>query len=264
MASPEVLCVNTSLNLKKRDELVLSQLTEVHFIARGIHQRLPVFVPLEDLVHSGVLGLMEATEKYDSAKNVQFKTFAPFRIRGAILDSLRQLDRASRRLRTKSQRLNAASEQLSMRLGRHPTEEEMAHEVGVDLTALRKLAVILRSLELVDQRVGAGEDRTGSRDLIESAAADSEENPLVRCLRAEMKQKLAQAISNLSSREKRILSMYYFKQLTMRQIASIFDVRESRISQLHSTALAKLRAYFKALEIIVDSNTGTASAVASN
>jgi RNA polymerase sigma factor for flagellar operon FliA len=184
MSSPEVFRVNTSLNLEKRDELVLSQLTEVHFIARRIHQRLPVCVPLEDLVHSGVLGLLDATEKYDSTKNVQFKTFAHFRIRGAILDSLRQLDRASRRLRTKSQRLNAASEQLSMRLGRRPTEEEMAHEVGLDLTSLRKFAAILRSLEFVDRLVGSGEDRTESRDLIESAVADSEENPLVQYLRS--------------------------------------------------------------------------------
>jgi RNA polymerase sigma factor for flagellar operon FliA len=264
MASPEILRANNSLNLEKRDELVLGQMTEVHFIARRIHQRLPVFVPLEDLVHSGVLGLLDATEKYDSNRKVQFKTFAQFRIRGAILDSLRQLDRASRRLRAKAQRLNIASEQLSMRLGRQPTEDEMAHEVGLDLTALRNLAAILRSLESVDQRVGPGEDRTESRDLIEFAAADAEENPLVQYLRAEVKQQLAQAVNILSAREKRILSMYYFKQLTMQQIAVIFDVKKSKISQLHFIALAKLRAYFDAKEISVDSKTGNASAVVSN
>src|ERR1700686_168728 len=102
MTAPEVSTAHASLNLEERNELVMSQLPEGHFIARRIHGRLPVFVPLEDLVHSGVRRILEATEKYDSSKNLQFKTFAQFRIRGAILDSLEKPDRASRRLRTKS------------------------------------------------------------------------------------------------------------------------------------------------------------------
>jgi RNA polymerase sigma factor FliA len=264
MTAPEVSSAHTSLNLEERDELVMSQLAEVHFIARRIHERLPVFVLLEDLVHSGVLGLLEATEKYDSTKNVQFKTFAQFRIRGAILDSLRELDRASRRLRTKSRRLNTASEQLSMRLGRQPTEEEIAHEVGLDLTALRKLAITLRGLELVDRQAKSGEDRTETRDLIESAPADSKESPLAQCLRWEMEQQLAQAMSGLSPRERQILSMYYFEQLTMKEIASTLDVQNSRISQIHSAALAKLRVYLEAKEISEDIKTEIASVPGSN
>jgi RNA polymerase sigma factor for flagellar operon FliA len=259
MTSREVSYANASLNLETRDELVLSQLTEVHFIARRIHARLPVFIPLEDLVHSGVIGLLEATQKYDFTKNVQFKTFAQFRIRGAILDSLRELDRASRRLRTKSRRLNTASEQLSLRLGRQPSEEEIAREVGLDLTALRKLACTLRSLESVDRQFASGQDRTETRDLIESAPARSEESPLAQCLRSEMRQHLAQAMSNLSQREKQILSLHYFEQLTMQEIASILDVKNSRISQIHSAALAKLRAHLEAKETSEDGKTGIAS-----
>jgi RNA polymerase sigma factor FliA len=259
MTSPEVSCAQAALNLKQRDELVLSQLTEVQFIARRIHKRLPVFVPLEDLVHSGVLGLLEATEKYDSTKNVQFKTFAQFRIRGAILDSLRELDRASRRLRTKSQKLNGATEQLSLRLGRQATEEEIAHEVGLDLAALRKLASTLRSLESVDRQVASGEDRTETRDLIESAPANSEENPLAQCMRSEMRLHLAQAMSKLSQRERQILFLYYFEQLTMREISSIFDVKNSRISQIHSAALVKLRTHLEAKESSEETQTGIVS-----
>ena len=158
----------------------MSQLPEVHFIARRIHRQLPAFVPLEDLVHSGVLGLLEATQKYDSTTNVRFKTFAQFRIRGAILDSLRELDRASRRIRSKSRKLNTASETLALRLGRRPTEEEIARELGIDLAALRKLAITLRSLESVDRQRPSGNDRPESHDLIESAPAKPEENPFTQ------------------------------------------------------------------------------------
>lgn len=264
MTAPEASPGHASLNLEERDELVLRQLTEVHFIARRIHKRLPVFVPLEDLVHSGVLGLLEATEKYDSTKNVQFKTFAQFRIRGAILDSLRELDRASRRLRSKCRRLNTASEQLSTRLGRQPTEEEIAHELGLDLTALRELVANLHRLESVDRQVSAGEDRTDTRDLIEYAPTDSKESPLAQYLRSETKQQLIQAMSSLSAREKQILTMYYFEQRTMQEIGSALDVQKSRISQIHCAALAKLRAHFEAKGINEHAKPEIASSLAPN
>ena len=256
MAALQVSDAHASLTLETRDELVLSQLPEVHFIARRIHERLPVFVPLEDLVHSGVLGLLEATQKYDSTRNIQFKTFAQFRIRGAILDSLRKLDHASRRMRTQSRKLNAASEQLSLRLGRQPTEEEIAHEVGLEPAALRKLASTLRSLESRDQQVPSGEARTETRDLIESAPADSDKGPFAQCLRSEMRQHLAQARSNLSERENQILSLYYFEQVTMQRIAAILNLKQTKLSQIHSAALTKLRGLLKAKKTSVTVKQG--------
>ncbi len=263
MRSPVLSRAQASLILKKRDELVLNHLNEVHFIARRIHKRLPVFVPLEDLVHSGVLGLLGATTQYDSTRKVQFKTFAQFRIRGAILDGLRILDHASRRMRDKSRKLNAASEQLSRRLGRQPTEEEIAHEVGLELADLRKLASTLHGLESVDRQAAFGQDRVDTRDLIESAPAKSEENPFAQCLRSEMKQHLSQAMSNLSQREKQILSLYYFKQLTIHEIASMLDLNSSRISQIHSAALMKLRAHLEAKKISGNIETGVVSSMKS-
>jgi RNA polymerase sigma factor FliA len=245
MALPEVSDTQTSLNPQEWDNLILGQLSEVRFIAQRIHSRLPALVPLEDLVHSGVLGLLEAARKFDFTKSIQFKTFAQFRIRGAILDSLRELDRASRRMRAKSRRLNAACEQLSQRLGRQPTEQEIARELGVEPVALRKLARTLRSLESVDREVAAGQDSAETRDRIESAPAKPEESPFARCLRSEMRQQLAQAMSSLPKREKQILSLYYFEQLTMQEIASMLALDNSRISQIHSSALAKLRVHFE-------------------
>ncbi|MGA2967537.1 MAG: FliA/WhiG family RNA polymerase sigma factor [Terriglobales bacterium] len=264
MTAPQYSHPHDPLNLNERDKLVLSQLREVQFIARQIHKRLPVFVPLEDLVNSGVLGLLEATQKYDPTKKVQFKTFAKFRIRGAILDSLRKLDRASRRMRSKSRKLNAALEQLSLKLGRQATEEEVASELRLDLTALRKLASTLRGMESVDRQVASGKDRAETRDLIESAPAKPEEDPFAQCLRSEMKQHLAQAMSTLPPREKQILSLYYFEQLTMQEIASILDLKDSRISQIHFAAITKLRAHLKAKEICDNGNTAVTPALRSN
>jgi RNA polymerase sigma factor FliA len=236
-------------NLEQRNALVMSQMTEVHFIARRIYRRIPSGIALEDLVHSGVLGLLEATQKYDATKNIQFKTFAQFRIRGAILDSLRQLDRASRRLRAKSRQLNIASEQLSLRLGRLPTEDEIACEIGLELAVLRKLTVTLRGLESVDQHLIFGNELSGTHDLIESAPTKPEESPLARCQRSEMNRHLGRAMLNLSAREKRVLYLYYFQQRTMQEIASVLGLKSSRISQIHASILAKLRVQLKANEV---------------
>jgi len=249
MTSPENSYAQTLQDPEERDQLVLSQLSEVHFIARRIHERLPQFVPFEDLVNAGVIGLLEATQKFDPTKNVQFKSYAQFRIRGAIIDSLRELDRASRRLRDKGRKLDEAITTLSARLGRQPTEEEIAKELGVGLAALHKLTRTLDSLESVSQQVTFGADRVETHDLIESAPADPEESPFSQLVRSEMQAQLADAISILSKREQQVISLYYVEQLTMQEIAVIMDVRESRISQIHSAALVKLRSSLEQKEI---------------
>lgn len=238
--TPERSYAQSFNETEERDELILGHLPEVHFIARRIHERLPQFVPFEDLVHAGVLGLLEATKKYDSTKNVQFKTYAQFRIRGAIIDSLRQLDRASRRLRTKGRKMDEAVTDLSAKLGRQPSEEEIAKHLGVTLVALRKLTRTLDSLEVVAPQVSAGSDRAETHDLIESAPS-AEDSPFTQCVRTEMKGLLVHALGELSEREQQVVSLYYVEQLTMQEIATIMGVRESRISQIHSAALGKLR-----------------------
>lgn len=259
MIASAVSPVHPSDTVNQRDEFVMSQLPEVQYIARRIHRQLPTVVPLEDLIHSGVLGLLEATQKYDSTINVQFKTYAQFRIRGAILDGLRELDHASRRMRKKSRNLDAAAEKLSLRLGRRATEEEIAHELGLDLAALRKLATTLHSLEPVDRQSIGGKDHMEGLDLIESAPAKPEDGPFAQYLRSEMRQHLAQALSALPQREKQILVLYYFEQHTMQEIASILGVNNSRISQMHCAAIAKLRVHLHTRESNDDSKAGVES-----
>lgn len=249
MTGAEKTYAQNMQSLEERDELVLGQLQEVQFIARRIHERLPQSVPFEDLVHAGILGLLGAARKYDPSKNVQFKSYAQFRIRGAIIDSLRTLDHASRRTRSRGRKLDEAATRLSLRLGRQPTEEEIANEMGVSLVALRKLTRTLDSLETVGQQVPQRADRSETHDLIESAPASPEDSPFAKLVRSEMQQHLATAIRDLSEREQQVVSLYYVEQLTMQEIATIMDVRESRISQIHCAALTKLRASLEQKEI---------------
>jgi len=249
MTPTEQQYAETQQDFAERDQLIMSQLQEVQFIARRIHERLPQSVLFDDLVHAGVLGLMEATRKFDPKKNVQFKSYAQFRIRGAIFDSLRKLDPASRRLRRRGRKLDEAIASLSVKLGRAPAEEEIAGTLGMTLLALRKLRRTLDSLETVGQTVAQGADHSGTHDLVESAPAAPEDSPFARCLRSEMRQHLGQAIRHLSEREQQVISLYYVEQLTMQEIATILDVRESRISQIHCAALSKLRASLERKEI---------------
>ncbi|HUK25266.1 MAG TPA: FliA/WhiG family RNA polymerase sigma factor [Terriglobales bacterium] len=224
-----------------QDELVMGEIPQVYYIARRIHERLPQHVAFEDLVHSGVLGLIDAVRNFDASKNVQFKSYAQFRIRGAILDSLRELDWASRRTRDKRKRLDDLVARLSLKLGRQPSDEEMAAEMGIELTALHKLLGRLDNLSMVGQQVTFGQDRSEQHDLVESAPADPQEDPFHQCLRTEMRDRLAQAIAGLNQKEQQVVALYYREELTMREIAEVLEIGESRVSQLHSGALAKMR-----------------------
>lgn len=224
----------------ERERVLMEQLPQVRYIARRIHERLPRHVPLEDLVHAGVLGLMDALHKYDQKKHVQFGSYAKFRIRGAILDSLREMDWSPRDLRRKARKIEEAHNQLRLRLGRNPTEPEMAAEMGMDLTDLQSLLREIAGLEIGSLRVESPRDGT-EEDLSERVPDDPERTPLVECLRSEMKQRLAAAIAELPEKERQVLALYYFEELTMKEVGAVMGVGESRVSQIHSAAVYRLR-----------------------
>ena len=224
-----------------QEEMVMGEIPQVYYIARRIHERLPQHVAFEDLVHSGVIGLIDAVRNFDASRNVQFKSYAQFRIHGAIMDSLREQDWASRRTRDKRKQLDGAMAKLSLKLGRQPTDEEMAAEMGIELTALHKLLGRLDNLTMVGQQVAASHDRSEELDLIETAPAKTEEDPFHQCLRTEMRDRLAKVIAELSAKEQQVISLYYREELTMKEIAEVLGVGESRVSQLHSSALSKMR-----------------------
>ncbi len=233
-------------NDKEREGHLLEQLPQVRYIARRIHDRLPRHVPLEDLVHAGVVGLIDALQKFDVGKHVQFGSYAKFRIRGAILDSLRELDWSPRDLRRKGRRLESAYNKLRQELGHNPSEPEIAIEMGMELRQLQLLLGEIDSLDVGSLRVLSSRDGN-EEDLCDYLPDTTEETPLLIYLRGEMKELLGKAMDELSSKERQVLALYYFQELTMKEVGAILGVGESRVSQIHSMAVIRLRGRLEAM-----------------
>jgi RNA polymerase sigma factor for flagellar operon FliA len=231
-----------------RESLLLEQLPQVKYIARRIHERLPQHVPLEDLVHSGVLGLIDALNKFDPQKHVQFASYAKHRIRGAILDSLREIDWSPRELRRKARMVDQVQARLGTELGRAPTEQELAKGLGMELIEFQKLLGEIDSLEISSFSMESPEDG-GEEDLSSEVPAGEEVNPFKLCLEQEMRSLLVAAISELPEREKQVLSLYYYEELTMKEVGAVLGVGESRVSQIHSLAMSRLRSRLKVLRM---------------
>ncbi len=223
----------------EQETLLLEHLPIVRFLARRIHERLPQHVDIEDLVSAGVVGLMDAFTKFDPQKKVQFRSYAQFRIRGAILDSLRSLDWSPRDLRRKGREAEEAIRALTGRLGRSPGEAEIAAEMGVSLEDYQSLLGDLKGLEIGTLHIEHNED-SGEEELA-YVPGRPDEDPLFCCLRGELQDKLRDAIENLPERERLVMTLYYFEELTMREIGLALGVVESRVSQIHASAVVHLR-----------------------
>ena len=232
------------LDEAQRDKLVLNHLPQVNYIARRIHDRLPPHVLLEDLVHAGILGLMDAVRKYDPQKNVQLKHYAEFRIRGAILDSLRQIDWSPRALRRQARRLEQAILDCKAKLGRDPTEPEIAAELGLQLEDLQRLLGDLRGLDIGSLQSESA-DASGE-DTVEIPTS-AELDPYHQAVRSEMSGVLDKAIGELPDRERKVLALYHFEELTMKEIGAVLQIGESRVSQIHTAALLRLRVRLREL-----------------
>jgi RNA polymerase sigma factor for flagellar operon FliA len=223
----------------ERDALLLEHLPTVRYIARRIHERLPQHVELDDVVSAGVVGLIDAFSKFDHTKKVQFKSYAQFRIRGAILDSLRTLDWSPRELRRKGRAVEEAIRSVTQRLGRVPSEQEIAAEMALSLGDYQQLLGELKGLEIGSLHMERTED-SGDEEL-SYVPGSPDEDPLFRCLQGEMKQRLADAIQELPEKERMVLTLYYYEELTMKEIGVTLGVVESRVSQIHSSAVVRLR-----------------------
>lgn len=237
---------STELDEVQREKLLLEHLPQVQYIARRIHDRVPPQVLLEDLVHAGILGLMDAVKKFDPSKNVQLKHYAEFRIRGAILDSLRQVDWSPRTLRRQARRLEQAISDCKARFGRDPTEPEIAAELGVALESLQHLLGDLRGLDIGSLQAEANEPGQGE-DALQYRRGKDEEDPYHQTLRSEMTSLLAKAVGELPEREREVLALYHYEELTMKEVGAVLGIGESRVSQIHTTALLRLRARLQEL-----------------
>ena len=221
-----------------RDRIVVEHLPLVKAIAVRVHENLPVHVDLDDLVHAGVLGLFDAATKFNPDKQVAFSSYAKHRIKGAILDSLRQLDWASRDLRRRHKQVEAATRELSTTLQRMPTEAEVAEKLGVDVERWRQMMLDLRNVGLISASARSPEHE----DL---PAPDFPSNPDTQpdnmCSREQMRSLLGTAMKALPERYQKVVFLYYTNEMTMKEIGGILGINESRVSQIHKSALEKMQ-----------------------
>jgi RNA polymerase sigma factor FliA len=225
--------LSQAARIARRDQIVLEHLPLVKAIAVRVHENLPVHVDLDDLVHAGVLGLFDAASKFNPEKQVAFSSYAKHRIKGAILDSLRQLDWASRDLRRRHKQVEAATRELSAELQRTPTEAEIAQKLGVDVERWRQMMVDLRSAE---------HDDLPAPDF----PSKPETQPDNMCSREQMRSVLGVAMKTLPERYQKVVFLYYTNEMTMKEIGGILGINESRVSQIHKSALEKMQVVLQA------------------
>ena len=227
----------------RRDRVVLEHLPLVKAIAIRVHENLPVHVDLDDLVHAGIIGLFDAATKFNPEKQVVFSSYAKHRIKGAILDSLRQLDWASRDMRRRHKQVEAATRDLSSTLQRAPTEAEVAAKLGMDVDRWRTMMLDLRNVGLVSAS-------TRSNDSEDLPAPDfpgkPESQPDSICAREELRGVLGEAMKTLPERYQKVVVLYYTNEMTMKEIGGVLGINESRVSQIHKSALEKMQVVLQA------------------
>jgi RNA polymerase sigma factor for flagellar operon FliA len=233
------------ISAAEREQLIMEHLPQVRLIARRIHDRLPESVSLEDLISTGILGLIAAIDRFDPAQNVKLRTYAEYKIRGAILDSLRGLDWAPRQQRKRAKQIEAAISSAEQRLHRSPTEEEIAIELGQTVQEYHEWLVDSRGLSLGSlENAPASSDDEG-HDILKYVSDDEAAWPSHVLERSELQRLLVDAISKMPDIEKTVLSLYYHEELTLREISKIVRLHESRISQLKTQGILRLRAYME-------------------
>ena len=232
--------IDEEISADERERLILEHLPQVRLIARRIQERLPENISLDDLLSTGVIGLISAIDHFDPRHNVKLKTYAEYKIRGAILDSLRGLDWAPRQKRKKAKQIEAAIAVAEQKLQRAPIEEEIAAQLNLSLDEYRGWLVEIRGLNFGNVEYAAGE---AGRDLLQFVADQDDNLPSKLLERAEREKLLAEAIRSMPRVEQTVLSLYYQEELTLREIAAIVDLHESRISQLKSQAILRIRSH---------------------
>jgi RNA polymerase sigma factor for flagellar operon FliA len=225
-----------------RDALILEHLPQIKYIAHRISAKLPAHVELNDLVSAGVLGLLDAVEKFDPTRGVKFKTYAELRVKGAILDSLRNLDWAPRSLRKRSKDLERVYKELEQRLGRPAADKEVCDELGITLEEFFELVDQIKGLNLGSfHEMASQEDDRNGEPLIKYIPDAPQMDPFFVFHKSEIRNLLAGAIDALPKKERLVVFLYYYDELTMKEIGKILGVNESRVSQLHTKAMLRLR-----------------------
>jgi RNA polymerase sigma factor for flagellar operon FliA len=229
-----------------REEIVHKYLPLVKYVAGKISVNLPSHVEINDLINEGILGLIDAIGKYDDSRGVKFETYATTRISGAILDALRAMDWVPRAVRQKARELERAFGSLEGRLGRAPEETEVARELGLPLKDYHTLLLKIRGTSILSLEEFLPNEKGHDVALLDTLK-DSGPDPTHQVESAEIKSALSQAVESLPQQERTVISLYYFEGLTLKDIKSVLNVSESRVSQIHAQAVIRLRSKLKAL-----------------
>ena len=237
---------SAEMDPEKRNELILTYTPLIKYIASRLASRLPAQVALDDLISCGIIGLIDAIDKFDINKNVQFKTYAEFRIKGAMLDELRSLDWVPRSIRRKITDLEQHYSSLEKKLGRPATDEEVAKKMNLSMENFHKLlnetkTVTFLDIELLRQR----KPDALLQNSISDSFAGHETDPVAAINLSQIRDLVAKAIDELPEKERLTVSLYYYNELTMKEIGHVLGYTESRISQMHSKAMLRLRTKLK-------------------
>ncbi len=235
------------INLENREAVIVEHSPMVKYVANRIALRLPPHIEVEDLISVGVLGLIDAIEKYNPTRGAKFKTYAEFRVRGAILDELRSMDWVPRSIRQKASKIDAVVQKLQAKFSRPPEDEEVAKELGVSLEQFFDTLNETRSMPVLSlDDLNIVKETGGQQSLLDCLAGKVDADPQVQFRLNELKEVIAKTIDTLPEKERLVISLYYYKELTMSEIGVVLNVTESRVSQIHSRTMFRLRTKLKA------------------
>jgi len=236
------------ITTENREEVIKQYSPMIKYVANRIAMRLPPHIEVDDLISVGVLGLIDAITKYDPTRGAKFKTYAEFRVRGAILDELRSMDWVPRSVRQKASNIDSVVQKLQSKLGRPPEDEEVAGEMGISLDQFFDTLNETKSMPVLSlEGLGIAKETGEQQSLLDCLAGKSDTDPQIQIRLNELKEIIAQAIDTLPEQARLMISLYYYEELTMKEIGAVLDVTESRVSQIHSKAVFRLCTELKAL-----------------
>jgi RNA polymerase sigma factor for flagellar operon FliA len=248
MASKQQVVEEIEITTENREQVIIQYSPMIKYVANRIAMRLPPHIEVDDLISVGVLGLMDAITKYDSSRGAKFKTYAEFRVRGAILDELRSMDWVPRSIRQKASKVDKVVQGLQAKLRRTPEDEEVAKEMGLSLDQFHQTLNETKSIPIFSlEDLGIAKESGDQQSLLDCLAGKADADPQTQVRLVELKEIIAKAIDALPEKERLMVSLYYYEELTMKEIGAVLDITESRVSQIHSKAVYRLRTKLKAI-----------------
>lgn len=238
-AFPDIPVTGRRGRKKKSDALIMKYAPLIKYIATRIAARLPMHIEIQDLINSGVLGLMDAIEKFDPEKGVKFETYAEYRIKGSILDSLRAMDWVPRSVRKVATLLENTYAELEKKLGRPASDEEVAEAMDVEVEKLHKIMSRVSNVSMVS--LERDTKHTSQTSLLDRLISPDDASGLDKLDAEELRDVLAESLERLPEKEQTVVSLYYYNEMTMKEIGKVLNLTESRVSQIHTKAVLRLR-----------------------